>query len=232
MEFLYNNKALDEEIKQLKRTIRLSMNGVAADSMKEHGISYRQNFGVSIIRLKEIAGSYGKKHDLAQRLWSLDIREMKILATMIQPVNTFTKDLAIQWQEGCNNIELKEQAIMNLYRNLPGAVDYSISNINSNDNQKQIFGWMLACRITGDMQKVQIDGLLVHSLTKINLKDASLCRPVAITLAALCRKNAETAGQIKDMVFGEKFSNADEAVLIKDSVKQELIFLGYVPEDF
>lgn len=232
MGFLYNNKALDGEIKQIKQTIRLSMNGVTADSMKEHGISYKQNFGVSIIRLKEIAGRYGKKHDLAQRLWNLDIREMKILATMIQPTDSFTQELAMLWQKECYNIELKEQAIMNLYRNLPWAVEYSISIINSTDIQKQIFGWMLAGRITGAMQKVQIDNLLMHSMTGINLKEMNLCRSVATTLAALCRKNAETAYQIRDIVFGEKFSNDEEALLIKDLVKQELIFLDYVPEDF
>jgi hypothetical protein len=51
-------------------------------------------------------------------------------------------------------------------------------------------------------------------------------------MAALCRKNAETANQIKNLFFDAKLQIAEDISLIKDSVKQELIFLGYVPEDF
>ena len=65
------------------------MNGAVSQSMREKGLVYKLNFGVELPRIKMIAESYEKNHDLAQALWKEDIRECKILAGMLQPIETF-----------------------------------------------------------------------------------------------------------------------------------------------
>jgi len=47
-----------EIIKEIKTQLRLSMNGVASQSMREKGLAYKINFGVELPRLKEIAKQY------------------------------------------------------------------------------------------------------------------------------------------------------------------------------
>ncbi len=68
------------------------MNGVVSQSMHEKGLVYKLNFGVELPRMKIIAARYAKDHALAQALWKEDIREFKILAAMLQPIETFCHD--------------------------------------------------------------------------------------------------------------------------------------------
>ena len=55
-------------------------------------------------RIKGIAAGYEKDHSLAQALWKEDIRECKILAGLLQPVESFLPDIADIWVEDIRNI--------------------------------------------------------------------------------------------------------------------------------
>ena len=54
-----------EQLKDIKTQLRLSMNGVVSQSMREKGLDYKLNFGVELPRIKSIAAAYEKNHDLA-----------------------------------------------------------------------------------------------------------------------------------------------------------------------
>ena len=58
-----------EQLKDIKTQLRLSMNGVVSQSMREKGLDYKLNFGVELPRIKSIAATFEKNHDLAQALW-------------------------------------------------------------------------------------------------------------------------------------------------------------------
>ena len=90
----YSNETLHLQLKDIKTQLRLSMNGAASQSMREKGLVYKLNFGVELPRIKDIAARYGKDHRLAQALWKEDIRECKILAGMLQPVESFLPEIA------------------------------------------------------------------------------------------------------------------------------------------
>ena len=70
---------LHQRLKDIKTQLRLSMNGVVSQSMREKGLVYKLNFGVELPRIKGIAAGYEKDHSLAQALWKEDIRECKKL---------------------------------------------------------------------------------------------------------------------------------------------------------
>ena len=74
-----------ETIRDIKKQLRLFMNGVVSQSMREKGLDYKLNFGVEVPRIKEIAGKFEKNHELAQALWKENIRECKILAGICRP---------------------------------------------------------------------------------------------------------------------------------------------------
>ena len=97
---------IKEQLKDIKTQLRLSMNGAVSQSMREKGLVYKLNFGVELPRIKMIAESYEKNHDLAQALWKEDIRECKILAGMLQPIETFYPEIADIWVENIRNIEI------------------------------------------------------------------------------------------------------------------------------
>ena len=62
-----------------------------------------------------IAEGYEKNHDLAQALWKENIRECKIMAAMLQPIDTFYPEIADIWVEDIQNIEIAELTCMNLF---------------------------------------------------------------------------------------------------------------------
>ena len=59
--------ATDEQIREIKRLFRKSMNGVVAASMREKGMAYRVNFGLTLPLIKRIASSITPNEILAER---------------------------------------------------------------------------------------------------------------------------------------------------------------------
>ena len=112
---------MHETVRQIKAQLRLFMNGVLSQSLREKGLQYRLIFGVELPRLREIAANYEPNHELAQTLWKEDIRECKILAAYLQPTDTFDSELADFWMESIHNTELADYVCMALFRRLPYA---------------------------------------------------------------------------------------------------------------
>ena len=82
-----NNEEINEKVKEIKRSFRLMMDGVASQSMREKGLNYHVNWGASIPMLKQKAAEIGKDYNLSIALWKENVRECKILATMIMPAD-------------------------------------------------------------------------------------------------------------------------------------------------
>ena len=95
-----------DNIRRIKADFRQGMNGVASAKMRELGAQYKVNFGIEYPRLQMIAQSFDKDHDLAQALWKDNIRECRIIAAMLQPVETFDRDFADLWIETIDNVEI------------------------------------------------------------------------------------------------------------------------------
>jgi len=233
MKYLITNSEFDQQITQIKKQIKLSMDGIISDSMKAHGIVYKKNYGVSIPRIREIAKSYSKSHDLAQRLWLLDVRETKILATLLQPVETFTRKHAATWLDKCSNIELIEQACMNLYQYLPFAIDFSMDCIQSVNIQHKLFGYSLLIRISKQLSSDEINTIL-QNIHQFNLSgtDHVLYNAMANCLTRLARNNKKTALTIYSNIQPFEHDDVSGKKHIFQLVKQELIFLGYLDEKF
>jgi hypothetical protein len=106
------------KVKEIKRSFRLMMNGPTSQSMREKGIDYHVNWGVALPLLKEKAKEYGKDYDLAIELWKENVRECKILATLIMPADKMLPEIVDLWMEQTDTQEIAEQAAFNLYQYL------------------------------------------------------------------------------------------------------------------
>ncbi|MDE5676354.1 MAG: DNA alkylation repair protein [Phocaeicola sp.] len=138
---------IHETIKDIKGQFRLFMNGVASQSMREKGLEYKLNFGIELPRLKEIAACYEKNHEVAQTLWKENIRECKILAGMLQPVDTFYPEIADIWVEDMRYPEIVELTCMTLFQHLPYASDKSFEWMADEREYVQLCGFMLMARL-------------------------------------------------------------------------------------
>ena len=81
--------SLGEQLRGVKRDLRAMMNGVASASMREKGLAYKVIFGVELPRLQTLAEGLPHTTALARALWSENIRECRLLAPMVHPVETF-----------------------------------------------------------------------------------------------------------------------------------------------
>src|SRR5665811_449660 len=160
MKFHMINIELDRQISDIRLKILLSMNGKVSDQMTKSGIIYKKNFGVSIPRLKEISKLYIPNHDLAQRLWNLQIRETMILATLLQPIDKFTPEIAQNWVESFNQVEIVEQTCMNLFCKLPFANSLCLTWIKSKKIWIQITGFMLAARLVLQLNQPEMKAII------------------------------------------------------------------------
>ena len=106
MAYLPYNESIENKIIAIKRQLHLTMNGVVSDSMKEKGLRYKLNYGVSLPVLKQLAGTYEKDDVLAQHLWNLPIRETKILAILLYPAEKLTLPQIDKWFVECHSVEL------------------------------------------------------------------------------------------------------------------------------
>lgn len=136
-----------ETIKEIKGQFRLYMNGIASQSMREKGLDYKLNFGIELPRLKEIAARYGKNHEVAQTLWKENIRECKILAGMLQPVETFYPEIADIWIEDMHYPEIAELTCLNLFQYLPYASEKAFEWMADEREYFQFCGFMLLAKL-------------------------------------------------------------------------------------
>ena len=133
---------VQERIREIKQQLRLKMNGVASESMREAGIGYKLNFGVGIPGLKEIASGIEKDVELADALWKEDIRECRILAALIYPQDQFMPDMADLWIEQIEYPDLAEACSMYLFSRMQGASESAFRWIASDNALARYCGFL------------------------------------------------------------------------------------------
>lgn len=138
---------MQDTIQQIRKQCRLAMNGITSASMREKGVVYKLNFGLVLQQIKDIVKQYDKSKELAELLWKEDTRELKIMATLLYPVEDFSKQTADLWLSQITNQEMREQVCLNLFQNLPYALEKAKAWSNSNDINVRITGYWLLCRL-------------------------------------------------------------------------------------
>lgn len=136
-----------DKLKQIKGRFRLMMNGMASQSMREKGLGYSINWGVSLPTLKTLAEEYGKDYELAIELWKENIRECKILATLIMPPADMLPDLACLWVSLVPNQEIAAMVSFNLFQYIEDAKDLAFKWLASESELVQMCGYNVLSRL-------------------------------------------------------------------------------------
>lgn len=170
-------KEIQDKLKDIKSRFRLSMNGVTSQSMREKGLGYKINWGVNLPVLKGIAAEYGKDYDLAVELWKEDIRECKILATMIMPYDKMSEDLVELWIDQMPNQEMAEMTSFNLFQHIKGIKDCALMWLASESSIRQICGYHVLSRLLSNgetFSEREINELIDQGITALYDADMSV----------------------------------------------------------
>jgi 3-methyladenine DNA glycosylase AlkD len=88
---------------------------VAVAGMKRFGIRAKNIYGVSIPHLRRLAKQIGKDHFLAQKLWTSDIHEARILASMVDDSERVTGKQMEEWVKDFGSWDVCDQCCSNLF---------------------------------------------------------------------------------------------------------------------
>ena len=156
-------------IKEIKQSFRQMMDGSVAQSMRDKGLNYHLNWGATLPRLKakaeEIKAMFNVScfmfnvYDLAIALWKENIRECKILATMLMPPEKMLPEVCDIWMEQMPSQEIAEQAAFNLWQYLPYAPEKAYQWIASDQEYYQLCGFHVLSRLFMNGQEPNERGL-------------------------------------------------------------------------
>ena len=133
-------------IKEIKQSFRQMMDGAVAQSMRDKGLNYHLNWGATLPRLKAKANELGPNYDLAIALWKENVRECKILATMLMPPEKMLPEVCDIWMEQVPSQEIAEQAAFNLWQHLPYAPEKAYQWIACDQEYYQLCGFHVLSR--------------------------------------------------------------------------------------
>jgi hypothetical protein len=136
-----------DKVKEIKQSFRLMMDGVVAQSMRDKGLNYHLNWGATLPRLKAKAEELGPDYDLAIALWKENVRECKILATMLMPPEQMLPEVCDIWMEQMPSQEIAEQAAFNLWQYLPYAPEKAYQWIANDQELYQLCGFHVLSRL-------------------------------------------------------------------------------------
>ena len=162
---------IEQKVKEIKQSFRQMMDGQVAQSMRQKGVNYHLNWGATLPRLKEMTEeikahpqplvplcpppkeggeleySSGRIYSLAIALWKENVRECKILATMLMPPDELLPEVADIWMEQTETVEIAEQLAFNLMQHVPYAAEKAFLWLSSADDLPQICGYHILSRL-------------------------------------------------------------------------------------
>ena len=151
-----DKSTLHSKIKEIKQSFRQMMDGSVAQSMRDKGLNYHLNWGATLPRLKAKAEELkansqeptaNSQYDLAIELWKENVRECKILATMLMPADEVLPEVIDIWMEQMPSQEIAEQAAFNLWQHLPYAPEKAYQWIASDEELYQLCGFHVLSRL-------------------------------------------------------------------------------------
>lgn len=164
------SSSVDDDVKKIKRSFRLFMNGVASSSMRDKGLEYKINWGIPVTRLRDMAAQCAPSVALAERLWESDVRECKILATMLMPAERFSEPMALSWLLACNNQEMVEMLVFNLVQNMPGVETFVVSLLHSDEHNAPLAALHLVSRLVARQNVAFMTDEVVSSFAQLVIK--------------------------------------------------------------
>lgn len=153
------NEETHQKLMKIKRSFRLLMSGPTSQSMTQKGLGYKINWGVPFIELKKMALEYGKDYELAIELWKEDIRECKILATLIMPAEKMQPEITDIWMEQVKSQEMAEMLAFNLLQHVDYAPAIAYEWIATDKTLYEIAGFQLLARLFANGQEANERGI-------------------------------------------------------------------------
>lgn len=205
----------EDIIRDIRIRCRQAMNGIVSTSMRKWGLDYKVNFGLTIQQIKDVAKRYSSDASLAETLWSENTRELKIMSTLLYPIDSYREETADKWAQEIMNQEIREQICFNLFQQLPYAENLSMKWSKNETSSIRATGyWLLSRLILLKKSKDAHLERLPYIWEDILSEDTSLRNAALLTLKQVGRQSKDIADLIIQEISAFQKSN--------DTLKQEI----------
>lgn len=221
---------MEEQLRKVRKRLRMAMNGIVSNSLRQKGMNYKLIFGVPLPEIKEIAKSFEMNADFARALWSADVREMKILATMLFPPSEMERKEACQWAAAIVYPELAEQCCNNLFPKVADPAKLAVDLLGDRESPYgRTAGFLLFAqlfKLGKPVEKAGSEVLLAECecvLQPEEGKPLSISERMAVVQALKFygRQSAEQAQQVLALVRNLPDHNPDTGSLLYDELAFE-----------
>jgi len=145
------------EYEKVIKKLKSLSNPEAIIGMTRYGITPENTYGVSIPNLRKITKEIGISHKLAQQLWTTNIRETRILASMIDDLDMITEEQMENWVNEFNYWEICDQCCMNLFEKTEFAYKKAVEWSSREKEFVKRAGFVLMARLAVSDKKADDD---------------------------------------------------------------------------
>ena len=220
---------ITETIREIRKRLRLSMDGIVSTLMREQGIKYKINFGVNLPRIQEIAKLFAPSAELADALWKEDVRELKILAILLHPTAQFTVVKAEQWTRDIKHQEIAELYCAKLVNACSFAPTVALQWIESDEAYTITVGYLLLSRIYAQgtvLTANQYNLFISKAIIALESETSRVRRAALLALKRYGRNSQQQANQLLDSLISFNQSDSAEKQEIFDDLKFEFDYYG------
>jgi len=213
-------KQAEEIIRKAKRL----QNGDVSRAMKRMGIIYELNYGVSIPQLRQLANQCTSNSELAIILLNTEVREAKIMASMLIDTQNISIDQLLDISTKVDNLELVEQFSQNCFSHC-SELNLLLPILNSASYWQKILAHYAASWQIKKQKSPSIH-VLEWSIEQINLNrtsdDGLLQKAVGFLIQSIASFNDEYKKQMFDLAENMLKSNK----ISEQSLAQEFLWLN------
>lgn len=172
------------EMQTLKRRFFAMRNGVIADVLRKAGSPHRIIFGLNLPQIAEIAASYNKSNDLAERLWAnTTTRESMLIAPMLADRDKFDESDARRWLGSAPSYEVIDVLCLKLLRYCDFAIPLAESLRQSDRQLDRYAGLRLMFNLVGS----QTEKAQAYAENAIASESDASLKNLATSLLEECR---------------------------------------------
>ncbi|MDY6147848.1 MAG: hypothetical protein SPI35_02365 [Porphyromonas sp.] len=141
---------IEQQMRDIRGQLRTRMDGIVSTYMRTNGANYSMNWGLTLPHIKEIATSFTPSIPLAMELYHSQVRELRILSTLLLPPEKLSFPMIDYLVEHTNNTEMIRMLAFNLLSRKeasPTAINWAIKELSHIYTQEQEQRWAVACHV-------------------------------------------------------------------------------------
>lgn len=213
----------DTELKQIMQKAVMLQNGTVASLMAKSGVRGLMNYGVPLPDLRRIAAEAGTNHALARRLCQLNIREARILASMLFDASQLTNDDFALIYNSITNIDMAENFAQNIVSKIAGTTFFD--TLCSGDRWQAVatihaVGWAVSRQSANAAEPTEWFTANIGNIARRGLTETA--QPLLATIRTIAEKSPDSTGKLKRAAENLADAETDFAKSIGRQIIEEL----------